>query len=52
VFELERRGYLSAGAYVPEVVEKLRAVGRENDMEKINRQAVRLATRAAEPFHW
>jgi len=81
VFELERRGYLSAGAYVPEVVldfpevvsqlheeflragsdvavaltyyahrEKLRVVGRENDLEKINRQAVRLAKQAAEKY--
>ena len=81
VFELERRGYLSAGAYVPEVVldfpqvvsqlheeflragsdvavaltyyahrEKLRVVGREADLEKINRQAVRLARFAAERY--
>lgn len=78
VFELERRGYISAGAYVPEVVldfpevvaqlhdefvregsdavvaltyyahrDKLRVVGREDELEKINRQAVRLARRAA-----
>lgn len=81
VFELERRGYLSAGAYVPEVVldypevvsqlheeflragsdvavaltyyahrEKLRVVGREDELEKINRQAVRLARQAAEKY--
>jgi betaine-homocysteine S-methyltransferase len=81
VFELERRGYLQAGAYVPEVViehpevvlqlheeflragsdvvvaltyyahrEKLRVVGREDDLEKINVQAVRLAKKAAEPY--
>lgn len=81
VFELERRGYLQAGAYVPEVVlehpdvvlqlheeflragsdvvvaltyyahrEKLRVVGREDDLEKINIEAVRLAKKAAEPY--
>ena len=74
LFELERRGYLQAGAYVPEVViehpelvaelhrefvhagsdvveaftyyahrEKLRIVGRENDLERINRQALQIA---------
>ncbi|XP_064605574.1 betaine--homocysteine S-methyltransferase 1-like [Liolophura sinensis] len=74
VFELERRGYLRAGAFVPEVViekpeavtalheefvhagsdvvlaftyychrEKMRVIGREGDLEKINRQALRLA---------
>src|SRR3546814_6547990 len=74
LFELERRGYLQAGAFVPEVVlehpeavtrlhedfvhagsdvveaftyyahrEKLRVIGRENDLEKMNRQALRLA---------
>src|SRR5437867_9063301 len=74
VFELERRGYIKAGPYVPEVVldfpeavkelhreflragsevmvaltyyahrEKLKDVGRENDLELMNRQAVRLA---------
>ncbi len=68
VFELERRGYLQAGAYVPEIVlehpevveelhrklvhagsdvvealtyyahrEKLKIVGREQDLERINR---------------
>lgn len=78
VFELERRGYLKAGAFVPEVVldhpeavkelhreflragsevmmaltyyahrDKLRVVGRENDLEKLNRQALRLAKEAA-----
>lgn len=78
VFELERRGYLKAGAYVPEVViehpevvsqlhhefaragtdvqvaltyyanrEKLKAVGREGDLEQINRTALRLAKKAA-----
>src|ERR1700760_2532392 len=78
VFELERRGYIKAGPYVPEVVldfpnavkelhrefllagsevmvaltyyahrEKLKDVGRENDLEQMNRQAVRLANRVA-----
>lgn len=78
VFELERRGYIKAGPYVPEVVldfpeavkelhreflragsdvmialtyyahrEKLRDVGRENDLEAMNRQAVRLANEIA-----
>ncbi|MEJ7668104.1 MAG: homocysteine S-methyltransferase family protein [Casimicrobiaceae bacterium] len=74
VFELERRGYLQAGAFVPEVVlehpeavtqlhrdfvhagsdvvqaltyyahrEKLRVVGREKDLEPINRRALAIA---------
>lgn len=74
VFELERRGYIKAGAYVPEVVadhpdaveqlhreflragsdvivaltyyahrEKLKAIGREGELESINRQALQLA---------
>src|SRR5437660_10406657 len=78
VFELERRGYIKAGPYVPQVVldfpeavkelhreflragsevmvaltyyahrEKLRDVGRENDLEAMNRQAVRLANEIA-----
>jgi betaine-homocysteine S-methyltransferase len=78
VFELERRGYIKAGPYVPEVVldfpdavrelhreflragadvmvaltyyahrEKLRHVGRENDLEAMNRHAVRLAREVA-----
>src|SRR5258708_34512567 len=78
VFELERRGYVKAGAYVPEAVldfpdavtelhreflragadvmvaltyyahrEKLRQVGRESDLEAMNRQAVRLARQVA-----
>ncbi len=78
VFELERRGYIKAGPYVPEVVldfpeavkelhreflragsevmvaltyyahrEKLKDVGRENDLECMNRQAVRLANEVA-----
>ncbi len=78
LFELERRGYLQAGAYVPEVVldnpeavrqlhreflwagsdvmlaltyyayrDKLRTIGREGDLEALNRQAVRLAREVA-----
>eukprot|EP00058_Branchiostoma_floridae_P027275 XP_002612766.1 hypothetical protein BRAFLDRAFT_97253 [Branchiostoma floridae] len=74
LFEFERRGYLQAGGFVPEVViehpelveglhrefvhagsdvvlaftfyahrEKLRLVGREADLEKMNRTALRLA---------
>ena len=74
VFELERRGYLQAGAFVPEVVlehpeavaqlhrdfvhagsdvvealtyyahrEKLRIIGREDDLEPINRRALEIA---------
>jgi betaine-homocysteine S-methyltransferase len=80
VFELERRGYISAGAYVPEVVldypqvvsqlhteflragsdvvvaltyyahrDKLKVVGREHELEAINRQALRLSKAAAAP---
>ena len=79
VFELERRGYLRAGAYVPEVSlefpeivaqlhrdfaragtdvqvaltyyahrEKLKAVGRENDLEAINRAALKIAKEAVQ----
>src|SRR5258707_6502776 len=78
VFELERRGYIKAGPYVPEVIldfpeavrelhreflragcevmvaltyyahrEKLKDVGRENDLERMNRQAVQLANEVA-----
>ena len=74
LFELERRGYLQAGGYVPQVVldhpekvselhrefahagsdvveaftyyahrEKLRLIGKEDLLEKINRQALGLA---------
>jgi betaine-homocysteine S-methyltransferase len=74
LFELERRGYLQAGAFVPEVVlehpekvselhrefvhsgsdvveaftyyahrEKLRLIGKEHLLERINRQALELA---------
>lgn len=79
LFELERRGYLKAGAFVPEVVldypdalrelhreflragsdvieaftyyahrDKLRIVGREHDLEKMNRQALRIAKEIAD----
>ena len=78
LFELERRGYLQAGAYVPEVVldhpelveqlhrefvhagsdvveaftyyghrEKLRLIGREKDLEPMNRTALKLAKKVA-----
>jgi methionine synthase I (cobalamin-dependent) len=76
LFELERRGYLQAGGFVPEVVlehpekvaelhrefvhagsdvveaftyyahrEKLRIIGREGDLERINRGALEIAKR-------
>ena len=79
VFELERRGYLQAGAFVPEVVlehpevvtqlhrdfvhagsdvvealtyyahrEKLRVIGREGDLEPINRRALEIAKAVAQ----
>jgi methionine synthase I (cobalamin-dependent) len=78
LFELERRGYLQAGAFVPEVVlehpekvselhrefvhagsdvveaftyyahrEKLRLIGQEHLLERINRQALELARQVA-----
>jgi len=78
LFEFERRGYLQAGAFVPEVVvehpdlvenmhrefvhagsdvveaftyyghrEKLRVIGREDELEKLNRTALRLAKKVA-----
>ncbi|MBV9802468.1 MAG: homocysteine S-methyltransferase family protein [Solirubrobacterales bacterium] len=78
LFELERRGYLQAGAFVPEVVlenpqvvaelheelvhagsdvveaftyyahrEKLRLIGREGELEPINRQALQIAREVA-----
>ncbi len=78
LFELERRGYLQAGAFVPEVVlehpelvaalhrefvhagsdvveaftyyahrEKLRIIGREADLERINRGALAIAKEVA-----
>ena len=79
IFELERRGYVQAGAYVPEVViehpgaveelhreflragaevmvaltyyahrAKLRTIGREDELEDMNRQAIRLAREVAD----
>ncbi|MGH9134325.1 MAG: homocysteine S-methyltransferase family protein [Ilumatobacteraceae bacterium] len=78
LFEFERRGYLQAGAFVPEVVlehpelvaqlhrefvhagsdiveaftyyahrEKLALIGREGDLEAINRQALQIASDVA-----
>lgn len=78
LFELERRGYLKAGAYVPEVVldqpeivkqlhreflragsdvieaftyyahrEKLKTIGRENDLEPLNKKALQIAKEVA-----
>ena len=78
LFELERRGYLQSGPFVPEVVldypdavrelhreflragaevmlaftyyghrEKLRMIGREDDLEPLNRQALQIAKQAA-----
>jgi betaine-homocysteine S-methyltransferase len=78
LFEMERRGYLKAGAYVPEVVldypdalkqlhreflragsdimlaftyyghrEKMKTIGREQDLEKLNHQAVKIAQEIA-----
>jgi betaine-homocysteine S-methyltransferase len=78
VFELERRGYVKAGPFVPEVIldetealrqlhrellragadvmvaltyyahrDKLAAVGRADDLEALNRQAVRIANEIA-----
>jgi hypothetical protein len=80
VFELERRGYIKAGPFVPEVVldfpdavrqlhreflragaevmvaltyyahrEKLRDVGREGDLEAMNRPAVRTPAAGSAP---
>jgi betaine-homocysteine S-methyltransferase len=79
LFELERRGYVQAGPFVPEVVlerpeavlelhrefvhagsdvveaftyyahrEKLRVIGREDDLEPLNRQALALAKEVAD----
>jgi betaine-homocysteine S-methyltransferase len=79
LFELERRGYVQAGPYVPEVVldapevvkqlshefvragsdvveaftyyghrEKLKIVGKEDLLEPLNRQAIRIAKEVAE----
>ena len=82
VFELERRGYLQAGAFVPEVLtehpevveqlhmdfvhagsdvtealtyyvhrEKLRVIGREKDLEPMNRIALAIARKVARRTH-
>ncbi|XP_045194451.2 betaine--homocysteine S-methyltransferase 1-like isoform X1 [Mercenaria mercenaria] len=79
IFEFERKGYLQAGSFVPEVTlehpelvrlmyeefvhagsdvalaftyyahrEKLRLVGRENDLEKINSKALKMAREVAD----
>jgi betaine-homocysteine S-methyltransferase len=79
LFECERRGYLQAGAFVPEVVlehpevvrqlhrdfvhagsdvvealtyyahrEKLRVIGREGELEELNRAALRLGREVAD----
>ncbi|KAI6218639.1 Homocysteine methyltransferase [Aphelenchoides fujianensis] len=79
LFELERRGYIKAGAFVPEVVldnpealrelhrefvnagsevveaftyyahrDKLRVIGREGDLEPLNRQALKIAKEVAQ----
>ena len=79
LFELERRGYLKSGPYVPEVVldhpdavrelhreflragaevmvaftyyghrEKLRSIGREDDLEPLNRNALAIAGAVAD----
>ncbi|OWF55816.1 Betaine--homocysteine S-methyltransferase 1 [Mizuhopecten yessoensis] len=79
IFEFERRGYLTAGSFVPEVIlehpervkslheefvhagsdvvlaftyyahrEKLRLIGRENDLERINMEALRIARQVAD----
>ena len=78
LFELERRGYVKGGPFVPEVVldfpeavrqlhremlragaevmvaftyyghrDKLRSIGREDDLEPLNRDALRLAREVA-----
>src|SRR5438876_6960418 len=79
LFELERRGYLQAGAFVPEAVlehpevvrqlhrefvhagsdvveaftyyahrEKLRVIGREGELEELNRTALQLGREVAD----
>jgi betaine-homocysteine S-methyltransferase len=79
LFELERRGYIQAGAFVPEAVldhpeaveqlhrdfvhagsdvveaftyyahrEKLRLIGREKDLDPLNRQALAIAKKVAD----
>jgi len=82
LFEFERRGYLKAGPFVPEVVlehphlvkamheefvhagsdvveaftyyghrEKLRLIGRENDLEAMNKNALKIARQVADETH-
>lgn len=82
VFELEKRGYLQAGAFVPEVLtehpevveqlhldfvhagsdvtealtyyvhrEKLKVIGREQDLESMNRTALEIAKKVARRTH-
>ncbi|XP_013417875.1 betaine--homocysteine S-methyltransferase 1-like [Lingula anatina] len=79
LFEFERRGYLQAGAFVPEIVlehpqivrqlyeefvhagsdvvlaftyyahrQKLKLIGREDDLEKLNRKALKMAREVAD----
>src|ERR1700704_3470030 len=79
LFEFERRGYLQAGAFVPEVVlehpelvemlhrdfvhagsdvveaftyyahrEKMKIIGREKDLERMNHKALKIARKVAE----
>ncbi|MGH7196059.1 MAG: homocysteine S-methyltransferase family protein [Candidatus Saccharimonadales bacterium] len=79
LFQMQHRGYLKAGAYVPEVVlehpevveqlheefrrcgtdvevaftyyahrEKMKAIGRKDDLEKMNRAALKLAKKSAQ----
>src|ERR671924_451527 len=57
LFECERRGYLQAGAFVSDVVEaftyyahreKLRVIGREGQLEELNRRALELAREVAD----
>src|SRR3954471_20737304 len=81
IFELERRGYLKAGAYVPEVLldnpeavyqvhqdfqragtdvtlaltyyahrDKLKTIGREDDLEKLNHAALKIASEVADEY--
>ncbi|XP_069101733.1 betaine--homocysteine S-methyltransferase 1-like [Argopecten irradians] len=79
IFEFERRGYLKAGSFVPEIIleypekvkqlheefvhagsdvvlaftyyghrEKLRKIGREEDLEKLNLSALKIARKVAD----
>src|SRR5579859_2057709 len=58
LFELERRGYVKAGPFVPEVVleapeavaalhREFVAAGREDDLERLNRAALAIAAGVA-----